>query len=59
MTATATMTVTAPTKTPGELAYFTVEFEKSRFDEVCDMISIISAPSDVYAVENWKVWRVV
>ena len=54
-----TMTITVPTETAGELACFTIEFLKSRFEEVLEIIDLLVKPSDVVIAEQMGEWRIV
>ena len=56
---TTTMTVTAPTENPGEMAVFKIEFEKSKFDEVVEMAGLLVKPTDVAIVEEFGLWTVL
>ena len=49
-----TMTITAPIK-PGKLAYFTIEFPISAFDEVCDLVATMKTPQEIMACKAWTV----
>ena len=55
---TTTMTITVPTGKSGEVAYFTIEFLKSKFNEVLDHIELLVKPTDVNLVEEMGIWKV-
>ena len=54
-----TMTITVPTRKAGEQAYFTIEFLKSRFNEVVEMVGLLVKPSDVLLAEEMGEWKVL
>ena len=51
-----TMTITVPTGKVGELAYFTIEFPKSKFNETIENIELLVKPSDVLLAEEMGLW---
>ena len=53
------MTITVPTGEPGEVAYFKIGFEKSRFDEVLETIDLLIKPTDVVIAESWGIWKII
>lgn len=53
------MTITVPTGEPGEVAYFKIGFEKSRFDEVLETIDLLVKPTDVVIAESWGIWKII
>ena len=46
-----TMTITVPTA-KGKVAYYKIQFETSRFDEVIKTVGELTNPSDVAAAVN-------
>lgn len=55
----ATVTITTPTETAGELAVFKIEFDAAKFDEVVEFAGLLVKPSDVYGAEEMGVWKIV
>ena len=54
-----TMTITVPTNTAGELAYFTIEFAKADFSEVVENVGLLVKPSDVMLAAEMGMWKVL
>ena len=50
-----TMTITTPTAKSGELAYFTIEFNKADFLTVIEEVETLKTPQDVINNTNWTV----
>jgi len=50
------MTITVPTGKAGEVACFKIEFPKSKFTEVMEVIGLLVKPSDVILAEEMGMW---
>lgn len=54
----ANITITVPTETAGELAYFKIEFDAAKFAEVMETLDLLVKPSDVMLAEEMGIWTV-
>ena len=52
-----TMTITVPTNA-GELAYFSIKFNKANLDEVVEMVGLLEKPSDVILAAEMGEWEI-
>ena len=52
-----TMTITVPTNA-GELAYFSIKFNKANFAEVVEMVGLLEKPSDVILAAEMGEWEI-
>lgn len=54
-----TLTITVPTEKAGEVAFFTIGFDKKNFQNVQEHIDMLVKPTDVALCEEMGVWEVL